>query len=89
MSEYKVATLSELVDSLTKYLNKYPELGDRKVSIAAESGYSGAEISSPVTLFGFNSSNNIVHILTTDDIDLDNNYNVVEYTLNDNGGVEE
>lgn len=86
MSEYKVATLSELVDSLTKYLNKYPELGDRKVSIAAESGYSSAEISSPVTLFEFNSSNTIVRILTTDDIDLINNYNAVEYTLNDSEG---
>ena len=81
MPKYKSATLSELIDSLTKLLNKYPELADKKVSISTEYGYSNAEIASPVELYGFTTSDSIIHILTNDDIDVNKQCNINSYKI--------
>ena len=83
MLKYESATLSELSDSLIKFLNKYPELADRKVSISAECGYSTTGIASPIQLYEFTTSDSIIHILTNDDIDINNNLNAVAYSLDE------
>lgn len=62
-------TLKELTDSLNKLCTTHPELQNCIVAVATESGYSGAYINSPITLYTYNNfENNTIHIFTDDDI---------------------
>ena len=66
-------TLKELTDSLNKLCTTHPELQNRIVAVATESGYAGAYINSPVTLYTRNNSeNNTINIFTDDDIFITN-----------------
>ena len=66
-------TLKELTDSLNKLCTTLPELQNRIVAIATESGYSGAYIKSPITLYTHNNiKSNTINIFTDDDIFITN-----------------
>ena len=63
----KIATLKELSEALAEFVEKYPELADRKVVMAAECGYAGASIVSPVRLYTNPRIESAVSILSDDD----------------------
>lgn len=63
------ATLQELSQFLVELLNIHPELAHMQVSVAAESGCSGASIAYPLTVVVPDGRIDTIHLVSNDDDD--------------------
>ena len=80
----RAATLKEVVSFLSEFLEAHPEYTERPICVAAECGYSGADIAVPLTVATRKDApNSNLHLISDDDGGYDADYTFYRREEND------